>query len=122
METKQLYRYYEVSYEERVTVVLEKFNVVKETDASYWYVPEHMPDKPEYRRVVRKGATRSKCYDTREAAFASFKIRKDRQVRHLRSKLRDLEWLLPQLKDWTAPVTTRHVDRESKYAEFTLCK
>lgn len=116
---KQLYRYYEVSYSECVTIVLETFRVVKETDASYWYVPEHGPDKP---RIVRKGAMRSKCYDTREAAWASFKIRKGRQVRHMRSKLRDLEWLLPQLNDWTAPVTTRHVDRESKHAESTLCK
>jgi len=70
---KQLYRYYEVSYEGCVTIVLETFRVVKETDASYWYVSERWPEKP---RIVRKGATRSKCYDTREAAWASFKLRK----------------------------------------------
>lgn len=117
MGTKQLYRYYEVSYSECVSIVLETFRVVKETDASYWYVPEHGPDKP---RIVRKGATRSKCYDTREAAWASFKIRKHKQMGHLASKLRDLEWLLPQLNDCTAPVNTRHINRESKYVELKL--
>ena len=115
---KQLYRYYEVSYEDCVTVVLETFRVVKETDASYWYVPEHGSDKP---KVVRKGATRSKCYDTREAAFESFKIRKHKQISHMVGKLRDLEWLLPQLNG-EAPVATRHFNRESRHAGFTLCE
>lgn len=119
---KQLYRYYEVSYEECVTVVLEKFNVVKETDASYWYVPENMPDEQRYRKVVRKGAMRSKCYDTREAAFASFKIRKNKQMRHLTSKLRDLKWLLPQLQEMSAPLTTLNFSREPLDAEFTQCQ
>lgn len=95
--------------------MLEKFRVVKETDASYWYVPEHMPDEPRYRKVVRKGATRSRCYDTREAAWASFKIRKRKQIAHMRSKLRDLEWLLPQLNDIGIPVNSRHIDRESNH-------
>lgn len=120
---KQLYRYYELSYSNCVTVVIETFRVVKETNASYWYVPEHMPDEPKYRRVVRKGATRSKCYDTREAAFASFKIRKHKQINHIRSKLEDLEWLLPQLDKMVgAPIVMRSFNRESNHAEFTLCK
>jgi len=93
---KQLYRYYEVSYEGCVSIVLETFRVVKETDASYWYVPKHGPDKP---RIVRKGATRSKCYDTREAAWASFRLRKRAQIAHMRSKIGTLQWLLPQLND-----------------------
>jgi len=101
---KQLYRYYEVSYEECVTVVLEKFNVVKETDASYWYVPEHGHGRP---HVVRKGATRSKCYDTREAAWASFKLRKRAQIAHMLNKVDTLRWLLPQLNDG-APDTTKY--------------
>lgn len=113
---KQLYRYYEVSYSECVSIVLETFRVVKETDASYWYVPEHGSDKP---RVVRRGATRSKCYDTREAAWASFKIRKRKQIAHMRSKLRDLEWLLPQLDKMVgAPIVMRSFNRESNHVEF----
>lgn len=119
MGTKQLYRYYEVSYEECVSIVLETFRVVKETDASYWYVPEHGPDKP---RIVRKGATHSKCYDTREAAWVSFKIRKHKQMGHLASKFRGLKWLLPQLNDMGPPVNSRHIGRKPNHVEFTLCK
>lgn len=82
--TEYYYRYHEVLYtENKVLVLVMKFNVIKHTPKGVW-IEEHFEKK----RFVLKDAKKKFACETEEEALKSFRARKQRQIKILKNRLR----------------------------------
>lgn len=96
------YRLRDALYGDGVHVLLEVFEVLKETPQGYWVASEYRPrwcsfeelKKSRQAKWVAKNTRIRRCYPTIEEAIASFKCRKESQISRLRSQLEQAEKVL----------------------------
>lgn len=101
---KQMYRYEEYGDERGTYIHLIKFIVVRETPAGFWVINEGCVNYDQgfiekHKRLVKKGAVRSYCYETKSQAMSSFYIRKSKHLTHLERKAKTLNLVLNKLEE-----------------------
>jgi hypothetical protein len=92
------YRYREENGEDGVTLICDCFAVIKETPRGYWVIREIYAGGywgpgtlKKYRKFVLKDSVRRHCYPERKDALDSYRIRKLRQIGHLKLSLASVE-------------------------------
>ena len=85
---------FEDPYRSFVRVELSEYEVVKETPKGYWVAYDSFSGTP--RHFVRRDARKHFALLTKEEALESFKKRKERQIRLLKSRLDRAEQALSQ--------------------------
>lgn len=99
-EIMKFYRYSSIRDENGPKLLLEIFELIKETPCGYW-----IKDRPsvfvfdERKRWVSKTAKKRYAYPTKMEAMISFKMRRLRQIAILKSRLLDAEWELDLIKE-----------------------
>lgn len=95
-DVKVLYRYEARDNTRSVVLVLKKFNVVRETECGYWYVPWSIRNHEspmgvkwfkDQQRWVSKNSRKRRCYPTTEEAMESFRIRSQWRLKHLKRQM-----------------------------------
>lgn len=107
------YRLHEVLWETGIKVLLERFEVVKETPCGYWVSSQYNPSwlnfeelrKRKFLKWVSKTGTKRYCYPTMELALASFKRRKQVQANKLRYQLQQVEDVIDNFDKLTVDPT-----------------
>lgn len=89
------YRYYYSSSEDRVRVLLEEFQVLRQTQKGVWIAlyPGHTG------KFVLRDATKRYACPTKEEALTSFIARKTKQLRIMRACIRDVECAVKLAKE-----------------------
>ena len=108
---QQLYRYKDLAGPDGIRVYLETFYVAKETPCGYWYAENRVFTSETFKkhwRWVAKDANRSRCYDTLEAAWLSYRIRKEKQKWHMETGLKQVTRVLESIQDQETPPTPKH--------------
>lgn len=79
------YRYRTCYDGQGITVLEERWRVIKETEAGYWINPEGIPlgNIPHVTKFVLKNSRRRYAYPDRQEAWSSFCIRRRKYERHL---------------------------------------
>ena len=90
------YRYSDYIYGHDIKIRLEVFYTVKETPKGYWVISSYIPDSK--KRWVSKTSTKRYCYPTKEEAFNSYKIRKNRHLQHIRKQMDHVNVILSQIE------------------------
>ena len=114
------YRLNDHLYEQGVTVVLEKFRVIKKTPKGYWVLSQYGPSwlspedliKRKYAKWVSATSTKRYCYPTVELAASSFRRRKEVQMDRLQHQLDQARHVVSNLDSVTS--------NEKDYAGYGL--
>lgn len=101
------YRLIDILDETGILILLEKFEVIKETKKCYWVESENsfkwcnLAEKKKLKqvRLVSKSSAKRYCYPTIELAFNSFRIRKIKQVSILEKQLDQAAHIVKNLEN-----------------------
>jgi len=106
------YRYRETGEEDGVKLICQRYIVVKETPKGYWVLLDHYIEDnwhpgfiKRMQKFVLKDSGKRYCYPDRKDALNSFRIRKDRQLSHLRLALALAEYSLAKALELIAAGT-----------------
>lgn len=84
----------EMDEEGRVYVACQTFTVIKETPRGYWVLDSrfggwHSGATPKHaKHFVLKDSRVRFCYPDKRQAFGSYRVRKERQIEHLKRQMR----------------------------------
>jgi len=111
-----LYRAFDRYYQSEICIQFQSFIVQKETDKSY------IIDDYGKKRIICKGNKFNKryAYLTKEDALYDLQIRRDREIRHLKTRLQCIEQGLEFIKvyDINNPTTLKDWDSPFSYEEY----
>lgn len=120
---KILYRYYDTMDGCGYHVNIQKYAVIKETPCGYWYVdystlsfPQELIEKE--KRWVSKDTRRRHCYPSLKEAWNSYKIRKSKQLVHIKHTLDRIQAINDKIVDMEPPSNSIECGKTKLFSSF----
>lgn len=119
------YRYVDDIGPEGVTILCETWVVCGETPQCWYVIPEHKSYllgrgwgdslKLARKRISKYAGGKKRCYQTREEAFNSYRIRKHWQLRHTEHAFQRAKTALSEINRITVPPERKHLCEGGEY-------